>query len=133
MTLLGGDAAALFGELLGDEYLAATLHKGTLTYDDEGDVTRASAPTDCRVQVERATERMIAADGYAETDRAIYVLAQPGGGLDPITALDSDHEITVTEGPYAGQTYKVSSPIDRDPAGAYWLCRGVESKGADNG
>lgn len=133
MTLLGGDAAALFGELLAGEYLPGTLRANVDAYDDRGNITRGGGPVDCRVQVERATEAMRQAEGYTANDRAVFVLAQPGGGLPAIDALDSNHEITVLAGPYAGKTYKVGAPIDRDPVGAYWLCRGVETKGSANG
>lgn len=127
MTLLGGDAAALFGELLAGEYLPGTLRTVTDVYDAQGNLVRQTADTPCRVQVERATERMLASEGYTATDRAIYVLAEPGGGLPTVNALDTSAQIIVEAGPYAGSVYKVSSPVDRDPAGAYWLCRAVKN------
>lgn len=133
MTLLGGDAAALFGELLAGEYVPATLRTNLDTYDNRGNLTRGGQPTECRVQIERATERMVQSEGYTTDDRAVFVLAKPGGGLPAIDALDTNCEITVLAGPYAGATYKVGSPIDRDPAAAYWLCRGVKAKGSGNG
>lgn len=133
MTLLGGDAAALFGELLAGEYVPATLRANADAYDDRGNITRGGAAVDCRVQVDRATEAMRQAEGYTASDQAVFVLAMPGGGLPDIDALDTNHEITVTAGPYAGKTYKVGAPIDRDPAGAYWLCRGVETIGSGDG
>lgn len=127
MTLLGGDAAALFGELFSGEYVAGTLQRNVDAYDGEGNLTRGGGSADCRVQVDRVTERMVQAEGYTATDQAVYVLAKPGGALPDVDVLDSDCEITVLAGPYAGQSYKVASPIDRDPAGAYWLCRGVRN------
>lgn len=133
MTLLGGDAAALFGELLAGEYVPAFLRSNADVYDNRGNLTRAGAPVDCRVQVERATERMVQTEGYTVSDRALYVLAKPGGDLPEIDKLDTNAEIHVRFGPYADKTYKVGAPIDRDPAGAYWLCRGVETKGSGNG
>ncbi len=133
MTLLGGDAAALFGELLAGEYLPATLRTNTDAYDNRGNLTRGGEAVDCRVQVDRTTEAMRQAEGYSATDVAVFVLVKPGGALPAIDALDSNHEITVLAGPYTGQTYKVGAPIDRDPAGAYWLCRGVQTKGSANG
>lgn len=132
MTLLGGDAAALFGELLADEYVAATLRRNQDDYDNRGNLTRGGAPVDCRVQVERATERMVQAEGYTAGDVAVYVLAKPAG-LPAIDTLDTNCEITVLAGPYAGNTYKLGSPIDRDPAAAYWLCRGTAAKASGNG
>lgn len=133
MTLLGGDAAALFGEIFSSEYVAGTLRANADAYDNEGNIIRGGASVDCRVQVDRVTERMTRAEGYTATDQAVYVLAKPGGALPDVDALDSNHEIKVLAGPYAGQTYKVAEPIDRDPAGAYWLCRGVAAKGSADG
>lgn len=133
MNLLGGGAAALFGELFAGEYLPGTLRANADEYDNRGNLTRGGQAVDCRVQVDSVTEAMRQAEGYTATDQAVYVLAAPGGGLPAIDALDSNHEITVLAGPYAGQTYKVGAPIDRDPAGAYWRCRGVQTKGSANG
>lgn len=128
MTLLGGDAAALFGELLAGEYLPAMLHVTVDTYDGEGKLSRTTTARPCRAQVERATERMAQAEGYTAGDRAVYVLARPPGPLDPIDALDTGAEITIGNvGPYAGQHFKIGAPIDRDPAGAYWLARGTQT------
>ncbi|MCA9269520.1 MAG: hypothetical protein KDA41_13660, partial [Planctomycetales bacterium] len=98
MTLLGGDAAALFGELFSGEYVAGTLRANADTYDGEGNLTRGGASVDCRVQVDRVTERMTRAEGYTATDQAVYVLAKPGGTLPDVDALDSNHEIKVLAG-----------------------------------
>lgn len=133
MTLLGGDAAALFGELLADEYAPATLRRNQDVYDNEGNLVRGGQPVECRVQVDRATERMVQSEGFTAGDQALYVLAQPGGELPAIDNLDTNCEITVLDGPYAGNTYKVGSPIDRDPGAAYWLCRGTAAKASNNG
>ncbi len=133
MTLLGGDAAELFGELFSDEYLPGTLTGVVSTYNDDGDLQIAEGERECRVQVEKATERMTRSEGYTESNRALYILAAPTGELPAIADLTSDHRVVVNAGPYAGTTFKIASPIDRDPAGAYWLVRGVESKAAANG
>jgi hypothetical protein len=133
VTFLDGAGAALFGELFAGEYLPGSLRTNADAYDNRGNLTRGGDAVDCRVQVERATEAMRQAEGYTANDRAVFVLARPGGGLPDIDALGTNHEITVQAGPYAGQTYKVGAPIDRDPAGAYWLCRGVQTKGSANG
>lgn len=130
MTLLGGGAAALFGELLAGEYLPGTLRTVTDTYDLGGTLTRSTEARACRVQVDRATERMVANEGYTVGDVALYVLAAPPAPLEPVDELDTGAEITVTAGPYGGQTFKVGAPIDRDPAAAYWLARGTKTTGA---
>lgn len=129
MSLLGDDGAALFGDIFYPEYLAATLGTGDLAYDNEGRITRSSDPIDCRVQVDRATERMERAEGFTITDQAIYILAQPGGSYPAIALVESGYVVTVNEGPFAGSKFKIAPPIDRDPAGAYWLCRAVATNG----
>lgn len=121
--MLAGGAAALFGELLGGSYLPARLTRQTDTYAPGGKLQRSSAPGECLAQVDRCTERMVQAEGYTATDRAIYILAASFEG-----EVDTDGKIEVLEGPYAGAVFRLASPIDRDPACAYWLCRGVEDK-----
>lgn len=133
MTLLGGDLAALFGELLAGEYLPGSLRANIDTYDERGNLARGGEPVECRVQVESATETMRQAEGYTADDVAVFVLAKPGGALPDIDALNSNHEITVLAGPYAGSAFKVGAPISRDPGAAYWLCRGVRAQGSASG
>lgn len=120
MKMLAGGAAALFGQLLGPIYLAGRLWRTSQVYDEAGGLTRSQTLSDCRVQVDAATEQMIATEGYTATDRALYVLRASFAG-----AFDSDCEIAVDEGPYGGTRWRVATPIDGDPAGAYWRCRGV--------
>lgn len=124
MGLLSGGAAALFGELLAPLYLAATLSDTTDSYDTKGTLRRGSTPRDCLAQVDRCTERMVQAEGYTDTDRAIYILATSLEG-DAVTG----QEIEVLEGDYAGTRWRLASPIDRDPATAYWLARAARVKG----
>jgi len=120
MKMLAGGAAALFGELLGPAYLAGRVWAGATTYATDGSMTRAETVADCRVQVDAATERMVAAEGYTTSDRALYVLRSSFAG-----PLDSDCEVGVDEGPYSVTRWRVASPIESDPGAAYWLCRGV--------
>ncbi len=116
MTLLGGDVAALFGEIMAPMYLRATLRSVATVFDDRGGQTRTGADSAILVQVDAATQSMRAVDGFAATDRSLLVLS----------AVASDDQITVLEGPHAGSRWRVADPIDRDPAGAYWRCRAVE-------
>lgn len=118
MGLLDGGASALFGELMGTYYLAATLYSDTPTYADDGSMTTGETSTTCLARVDSATERMRQADGFTQTDRAILVLAS--SIADDIT---TDHRIEILEGPYAGSVFSIAS-ADRPPAGSYWLCRG---------
>lgn len=125
MGLLDGGTKALFGEVLGGLFLPGSVQTQESTYDDKGDLTREATAHPCRVQVDQATERMVATEGYTIDDRAIFVLADSYDG-----ELDTDCLVQVNAGPYAGTVWKVGAPIDRDPAGAYWRCRGTPHGGA---
>lgn len=121
MGLLTGGAQKLFGEIFSPLYVAASIKIQTSAYDAQGKIRRSPVVRDCQVQVDRATEKMQAAEGFTITDRAIYVLVTSLSG-----EVDTDAELTVLEGPYAGARYKLAEPIERDPAAAYWLARGVK-------
>lgn len=120
MKMLAGGTAALFGQLLSGTYLAGRVWRQATTYGADGSITRDETLIECRVQVDAATERMVATEGYTTDDRALYVLRSSYSGT-----FDTDCEVAVDEGPYAGSRWKVAAPIDGDPAGAYWRCRGV--------
>lgn len=128
MSLLGGGVAALFGELFAPLYLPAHVYGTTETYGGNGKLRREQTDRPCRAQVDSCTERMVAAEGYTDTDRAIFILADTLEG-----GVDSDCEVVVDEGPYAGTRWRLATPIDRDPAGAYWRARGTRVKAAANG
>lgn len=119
MGLLNGGAAALFGEIMGGYYLPATLTPRTPTYALDGSITTGGGEATCLARVDSATERMRQADGFTQTDRAIFVLATSIDG-----EITSDHQIKILEGPYAGSTFNIAT-ADRPPAGSYWLCRGT--------
>jgi hypothetical protein len=124
MGLLDGGAAALFGELMTPLYLPATLTDTTgTTYTEKGRVVRNSTPRDCLAQVDSCTEAMREAEGYTDTDRGVFILAASLEG-EALTG----QEITVHKGPYAGTPWRLASPIDRDPAGAYWRARAARVK-----
>jgi hypothetical protein len=36
--------------------------------------------------------------------------------------------VEVLAGEYAGTVWRIGAPVDRDPAAAYWLCRGTLGK-----
>lgn len=120
MSLLAGRAASLFGELFTPLYLPGRLFMVASAYGGDGSLTRTTTEKPCLVQVDAATERMIRTEGYTTTDRALYILRAGFNG-----SVDSDCEIAVDAGPYAGSRWKVATPIESDPAAAYWLCRGV--------
>lgn len=123
MGLLDGGAAALFGEVMAPLYLAARVRVMATTYTATGDLQRVGTDLACLAQVDRATEAMRALPDAAATDRALYVLAASFAGT-----LVEGAEIEMLAGAYAGTTWRVADPIDRDPAAAYWLCRGVLGK-----
>lgn len=124
MGLLDGGAAALFGEILSPLYLPATVYgTGGNTYSEKGTLQRTAGDRECLAQVDACTESMRAAEGYTDTDRGVFILAASLDG-DALTG----QEITVHKGPYAGTRWRLASPIDRDPAGAYWRARAARVK-----
>lgn len=119
MGLLDGGAKRLFGELLAPLYMPASLADRTASYGGDGTLQMGSAPRDCRAKVDSATERMRQADGFTESDRAIFILAASLAG-----EVTTDCEITILQGDYAGKTFGIASH-DRPPGCSYWLCRGT--------
>lgn len=117
--LLRGGAKALFGELLTPLYLEAQLTARGSAYDGHGTMQITETVRPCRARVDSATERMRSADGFTETDRAISVLASSLDGT-----IDTDAELEVLEGDYAGKRFGIAS-VDRPPGGSYFLCRGT--------
>ncbi len=115
MGALDGDVAALFAAAFGGMYLDGTLHGGTgdPVYSDEGDISGYSgaADTPVKVQIDRATSAMRAADGFAEGDVRVIILAQDG------MTLTSDSEVTAR-----GMRYRIQS-AELDAAASHWMCR----------
>ncbi len=118
MGLLNGGGAAILGSIFSGIYLPAKVYAETSVYDAHGELTTSETIRDCKAQVDVMTEAMRAQEGAADGDRRILVLSTSLAG-----DLDSDSEVEVLEGPYAGARYLVSN-IDRDPCGSYWNCRG---------
>lgn len=114
MGLLDGGVTAIFGAAFGGFYLDATLHAGTgePIYDAGGNIIGyTGGDTACKAQVDAATDAMRRADGYAEGDSRIIVLAQGIG------TVDSDNEITVRE-----KRWRLLS-AELDAAASHWVCR----------
>jgi len=116
MGLLDGGIARIFNATFSGLYLDGLLHAGTgdpiyapggaiTGYDGGGDVP-------IKVQVDSASEAMRRAEGFAEGDVRLIVLAQG------VPAITSDHEVTVQDTRYSIQS------VERDPALSHWLCRG---------
>lgn len=89
------------------------------TFDAGGSITQPGVVTerDCFVQVDEVTSAMRQAEGYAEGDVRLLVLAS---GLQ--AGLTPDMRVRVTSGPHAG-LYSVRSAI-LDVAASHWDCRG---------
>lgn len=126
--MLNGGVARLFGELLSPLFLPAIVTAQGTNYAAGGRLQRTPSRRTCRAQVDRCTERMVATEGYTDTDQAIYILADTLEG-----GVDTDCSVEMLEGPYAGQVFRLASPIDRDPAVAYHLARGMKQKAATSG
>ena len=116
MSLLDGGIARIFNSTFGGLYLPATLHAGTgePIYDpDTGEIIGYDGgDTPCKVQIDAATDAMRRAEGFAEGDCRLIILAL---GLPEVT---SDHEVSVS-----GVRYRLQS-AERDPALSHWVARG---------
>lgn len=117
MGLLDGGIASIFNAAFSGLYLDGTLHAGTgePIYDETtGDITGYTEADDTaiKVQVDSATEAMRRADGFAEGDVRLLILAAG------IPAITSDREVTVR-----GTRYRIQS-AQLDAAASYWDCRG---------
>ena len=115
MGALDGQVAALFATAFGGMYLDGTMHQGTgePIYDADGTITGYSGAGDfaVKVQIDRATSAMRAADGFAEGDVRIIILAQSG------MAITADHELTAR-----AVRYRIQS-AELDAAASHWICR----------
>jgi hypothetical protein len=116
MGLLDGGIASIVSATLSGLYLDATLHTGTgepIYDDDTGAITGYTNAGDvaCKAQDDAATDAMRRAEGYAEGDARILILAQ---GIGTVT---SDFTITVR-----GQDWRLLS-AQLDAAEACWDCR----------
>jgi hypothetical protein len=107
--------AGLFGAALAGLYENATLHRrASPSYGDGGAITGGTPQTfSCKAQPQAMTERMRMADGYADTDQRIFILASTLA-----TTPTTDDELTL-----AGTRWGIAS-VDQDPARSYWDIRG---------
>lgn len=123
MKLLAGGTKALFGELMGPLYLNATLSGGSNEYGADGTLRTGGGSQGCKARVDNASERMRAAEGFTETDRAISILAATVAG-----EVTTDQRIAIDEGDYAGVVFNIAS-VDRPPGASYFYCRGTVAHG----
>lgn len=116
MGLLTGGIAAIFSGVFSALYLDGLLHAGTgePIYGPGGAVTGYTGGDDVpiKVQIDSASEAMRQADGFAQGDVRLIILARG------MPALTSDHEVTIE-----GVRYSIQS-VERDPAMSHWVCRG---------
>lgn len=118
--MLDGALASVFGAAFGGFYLPGrVLLPGARQFDSGGSIIPGApeVSVDCRVQVDAVTERMRQSDGYADRDMRLLILS---AGL--AAEVTTDCRVEVLQGPHAG-LWLVAS-VDRDPAGAYFDCRG---------
>ena len=123
MTMLGGDVAAMFGELLDTEFFDAVIPDSEQTRDLNGNLTIGENDDDaCKAIVSKVTQRMREDDGYSATDVGITILATTVSG-----AVKPEQKITFSSGPHNNKSFQLGTPIYQDPAGAYWMARGTET------
>jgi len=113
MGLLDGGLTGVFASVFSAVYLDGTLHRRTVADDGAGTLAETWADHGCKVQPDAATERMITTLGFTSKDILIRILA---GTID-ITP-NTDDEITIATGPYAGR-WSIAS-IPSDGAGTYF-------------
>lgn len=119
MGLLDGGMAQAFASIFGGVFLDATLYRWSTVSDGKGGGTSGfDAGTAVKAQLDQATQAMMQADGYVDTDQRILVLAS---GVAPIS---TDDEIMVA------RTRWMIASVSRDPAGAYYELRGRRKSGA---
>ena len=128
MGFLDGGGAALLGEIFQPIFLPATLRSGAadVSYDAQGTLRRGAPPArPCRVQVDSCTERWRDEPGFTASDVRIIILATSLEGV-----AEAGNLVEPETGPYAGQRFRLAAPIDRDPAAAGFVARGVVERQA---
>lgn len=133
--LLSGGGAALFGEIFGGVFLPATIRTAMEnTYDQGGTLRRGAEPRPCRIQVDRATQRWRDEPGFSANDVSVLILDSWRDEAGALVRLEGPVEpgniVAPGAGPYTGQRFRLAAPIERDPAGAGWLARGVQERKA---
>ena len=104
---------------LGAFYDGVARWSGEPAYDDGGSIATPGTPVakSCQVQIDAATEAMRQAEGFADGDMRMLVLAATLDG-----DLDTSATVEVLAGPHVG-AWMVSA-VNRDPCGVYWEARG---------
>lgn len=112
------DIALAVSSAVGGPHHAGTLnYPGEPVYDLGGSIIDPGTPYSVavHVQVDNVTEAMRLDADFQERDVRLLIL-----GPD---ALDSVPTVSVTDGPFSGQTYSIRS-VSRDTLGFAWECRG---------
>jgi hypothetical protein len=112
-------ARALSGQYGGPYHSAVVVDYGAPIYDGGGSLSapRQRIARDCIAQVDAATQAMRSADGFADGDMRILVLADSLSG-----EITTDSRVEILAGPHIGNWLVAS--VARDPFGAYWELRG---------
>lgn len=112
------EIALMVSEAVGGPYHVATLnYPGVPVIDAGGDIVDPGAPSkiNCHAQVDVVTEEMRADADFQGRDVRLLILGP--------ASLDAVPTLTVSGGPFNGQTYSIRS-VTRDVLGFAWECRG---------
>lgn len=120
MGLLDGGMAAVFSSAFSGIYLDATLHRATLADDGAGGGSSSFADEPVKAQIDETTQGQQRSVGYTDTDQRILVLAQD------VALINTDAEITMNEGKYAGVRWAIRSS-KLDPAQSHYDLRGSQA------
>lgn len=118
MALLNGGLAGVFRAAFGGLYLPGRIHRYPPPSFDAGGSIVPAAPVliGCRLQVDACTEEMRRAEGYADLDVRLLILA------DGLPEIGTDDRVEVLSGPHSGLWAVMG--VSHDPAGAAFDCRG---------
>jgi hypothetical protein len=114
MGLLDGQIAEAFAGVFGGLYLDATLYRPNAFADDGaggGAGGGFDAGSAIKVQIDQATQAMRLADGFADTDQRMLVLAHGEA------AISTDCEIA------SGSNRWMVESVSTDPCGSYYELR----------
>ena len=112
-------AAFISAQYGGPYHAARIVDFAAPVYDDGGSIVTAGARQEraCQAQVDAATQAMRAADGFADGERRILVIASGLAG-----EITTDSRVEILAGPHGGEWLVAS--VASDPFGTYWELRG---------
>lgn len=123
MALLD-DIQSIAGDVFGELLREATLYLPVRQTNRAGDVSMIEgAGIACRAIEVKGTEEMRAEEGYSQRDIRILVLQATAEGVAP-HQLTADALID-----FQGVRWRITGPIERDPADATWTFRATPHDG----